>query len=39
MFRKGWYSIEAADQQKLQQSYQQFQGYTNQLPNGGGMMQ
>jgi spore coat protein CotF len=35
MFKKGWYSIEAADQQKLQQSYQQFQGYTNQLPNGG----
>ena len=32
MFQKGWYSIEAADQQKLQQSYQQFQGYTNQLP-------
>lgn len=35
MFKKGWYSIEAADQQKLQQSYQQFQGYTNQLPIGG----
>jgi spore coat protein CotF len=34
MFRKGWYAIEAEDQQKLQQSYQQFQGYTNQLPNG-----
>lgn len=38
MFRKGWYSVEAADQQKIQQSYQQFQGYTNQFPNGG-MMQ
>jgi hypothetical protein len=34
MFKKGWYAIEAADQQKLQQSYQQFQGYTNQLPSG-----
>ncbi|MBY0124193.1 spore coat protein [Bacillus sp. S/N-304-OC-R1] len=32
MFRKGWYKLEAADQQKMQQSYQQFQGYTNQLP-------
>lgn len=39
MFKKGWYSIEAADQQKLQQSYQQFQGYTNQLPASGGNMQ
>ena len=34
MFKKGWYAIEAADQQNLQQSYQQFQGYTNQFPNG-----
>lgn len=32
MFRKGWYKLEAADQQKMQQTYQQFQGYTNQLP-------
>jgi spore coat protein CotF len=32
MFKKGWYKLEAADQQKLQQSYQQFQGYTNQFP-------
>lgn len=32
MFKKGWYAIEAADSQKLQQSYQQFQGYTNQFP-------
>ncbi len=39
MFQKGWYAIEAADQQKLQQSYQQFQGYTNQLPYGGGNLQ
>ncbi len=32
MFKNGWYSVEAADQQKMQQSYQQFSGYTNQLP-------
>ncbi|WNS74871.1 spore coat protein [Bacillus sp. DTU_2020_1000418_1_SI_GHA_SEK_038] len=32
MFRNGWYKLEAADQQKMQQTYQQFQGYTNQLP-------
>jgi spore coat protein CotF len=35
MFKKGWYAVEAADQQKLQQSYQQFQGYMNQFPHGG----
>lgn len=34
MFRKGWYKLEAADPQKLQQSYQQFQGYSNQFPYG-----
>jgi spore coat protein CotF len=34
MFRKGWYAFEPADQQKLQQTYQQFQGYTNQFPYG-----
>jgi spore coat protein CotF len=39
MFKKGWYKIEAADQQKLQQSYQQFQGYTNQFPYGNLPMQ
>ncbi|MRH44691.1 spore coat protein [Aquibacillus halophilus] len=32
MFKNGWYSVEAADQQKVQQAYQQFTGYTNQLP-------
>lgn len=32
MFQKGWYSLEAADQQKIQQSYQQHQGYSNQFP-------
>ena len=39
MFKKGWYAVEQAQQQDLQQKHQQFQGYTNQLPNGGGMMQ
>ncbi|WP_053218736.1 spore coat protein [Virgibacillus senegalensis] len=32
MFKHGWYSLEAADQQKIQQAYQQFSGYKNQLP-------
>ena len=35
MFKKGWYSFEAADPQSLQQSYQQFQGYSNQFPYNG----
>lgn len=35
MFKKGWYAVEAAEPQKLQQSYQQFQGYTSQFPYGG----
>ena len=39
MFKKGWYKLEAADPQKLQQMYQQFQGYTNQLPYQGTVMQ
>jgi spore coat protein CotF len=39
MFKKGWYKVEAADQQKLQQSYQQFQGYSNQFPYGNSQMQ
>jgi spore coat protein CotF len=34
MFKKGWYAIEAAESQKLQQSHQQFQGYTEQFPYG-----
>ncbi|UTI42339.1 spore coat protein [Niallia sp. RD1] len=34
MFQKGWYKLEAAEQQKLQQSYQQFKGYSNQFPYG-----
>ena len=32
MFKKGWYSFEAANPQSLQQSFQQFQGYSNQFP-------
>jgi spore coat protein CotF len=32
MFQKGWYSLEAADAQKLQQSYQQHQQYSSQFP-------
>ncbi|WP_280769439.1 spore coat protein [Salipaludibacillus daqingensis] len=32
MFEKGWYSFEASDSQKLTESYQQFQGYSNQFP-------
>ncbi|WP_100405353.1 spore coat protein [Bacillus solitudinis] len=32
MFRKGFYSLEQADEQKLQQGYQQFQGYSTQFP-------
>ncbi|GAA0499858.1 spore coat protein [Salinibacillus aidingensis] len=32
MFKNGWYSLEVADQQKMQQSYQQYAGYKNQLP-------
>ncbi|QRG67015.1 spore coat protein [Brevibacillus choshinensis] len=32
MFRKGWYKLEAAEQQKLQQANQQFSGYSTQFP-------
>ncbi|MFD1020463.1 spore coat protein [Thalassobacillus hwangdonensis] len=35
MFKNGWYALEQADQQKMQQSYTQFDGYKNQLPYGG----
>ncbi|MBS4208495.1 spore coat protein [Bacillus sp. FJAT-50079] len=37
MFQKGWYKLEAQDEQKIQQSYQQHVGYTNQFPYNGGM--
>jgi len=39
MFKKGWYKLEAADPQKLQQTHQQFQGYTNQFPYQGNQLQ
>ncbi|RNB77900.1 spore coat protein [Brevibacillus panacihumi] len=32
MFRKGWYKLEAEEEQKLQQAYQQFSGYSSQFP-------
>ncbi|WNC14085.1 spore coat protein [Brevibacillus brevis] len=32
MFRKGWYKLEAAQQQQLQQAHQQFSGYSTQFP-------
>ncbi|MFZ4450862.1 spore coat protein [Salibacterium aidingense] len=35
MFKKGWYSFETAPSQALDQTYQQFTGYTNQLPSSG----
>ncbi|KZM55235.1 spore coat protein [Aeribacillus pallidus] len=30
MFKNGWYSLEACDNQKIQQSYQQFANYLKQ---------
>lgn len=36
MFQKGWYKLEAAEQQKLQQAYQQFSGYSSQYPYPAG---
>ncbi|MFC5529869.1 spore coat protein [Cohnella yongneupensis] len=36
MFQKGWYKIEAEEQQKLQQAYQQFSGYSSQYPYPAG---
>ncbi|QRF31627.1 spore coat protein [Bacillus safensis] len=39
MFRYGWYSVEAADQQKLQQAHQKFQQtLTDQSPYGSSQM-
>ncbi|UOQ46014.1 spore coat protein [Halobacillus salinarum] len=32
MFKNGWYSLEQAEQMKVQQAYQQFNGYKSQLP-------
>jgi spore coat protein CotF len=35
MFQNGWYTLEAADQQQLTQTYQQFSGYMSQFPYPG----
>lgn len=32
MFQKGWYKLEAEQQQKLDQAYQQFSNYSTQFP-------
>jgi spore coat protein CotF len=32
MFQNGWYKLEAEEQQKLDQTYQQFQSYSSQFP-------
>ncbi|GAE30272.1 spore coat protein [Halalkalibacter hemicellulosilyticus] len=32
MFKKGFYALEAAEQQKLSEAYQQFSGYQSQFP-------
>lgn len=32
MFQKGWYKLEAEEQQKLDKGYQQFSGYSSQFP-------
>lgn len=37
MFRKGWYTLECEQKQKLAQSYQKFQGYSSQFPYPGQM--
>ncbi|BCJ87614.1 spore coat protein [Effusibacillus dendaii] len=34
MFEKGWYTLEAEDQQKVNQTLQQFQNYASQFPYG-----
>lgn len=32
MFKNGWYALEQAEKQKIDQTYQQFTGYKTQLP-------
>ncbi|GHH99084.1 spore coat protein [Neobacillus kokaensis] len=32
MFQNGWYKMEAEDQQKINQAYQQFSNYSTQFP-------
>jgi spore coat protein CotF len=39
MFKNGWYALEAADTQKLQQSHQQFSNYIQQQSPYGNMTQ
>lgn len=36
MFEKGWYSFDAEKQQNLTQSYQQYSGYSTQMPYSQG---
>lgn len=35
MFQKGWYKLEAEEQQKLDQTFQQFSNYSTQFPYSG----
>ncbi|MBN6186748.1 spore coat protein [Aneurinibacillus sp. BA2021] len=37
MFQKGWYTLEAENQQQLDQTFQQFNGYASQFPYSGTM--
>lgn len=39
MFRKGHYKLEAEEQNKLDQAYSQFSGYSSQFPYPGGTLQ
>lgn len=39
MFRKGWYTLEPEDAQKLQQTHQQFMNYQTQFPYNPGYFQ
>lgn len=32
MFKNGWYKLEAEDQKKIDQAYQQFNNYSSQFP-------
>ncbi|WP_042353489.1 spore coat protein [Bacillus rubiinfantis] len=32
MFKNGWYKLEAEEQQKIDQAYQQFSSYSSQFP-------
>jgi spore coat protein CotF len=39
MFQNGWYTLEAEQQSALDQTYQQFSGYSSQFPYSMGTMQ